>query len=233
MLAPTTVHRATQRLRRTLSEAYKYALGRALGFALRATSLDFPPGAWPPPTPARRYIGSFLDEFAEAVRGRCVEFGPPVYRSRFVGNGAVSSYDVWDVEPGPESTIVADLQAASELADGSFDTIICTHVLCSIPRPWLAVDELHRLLSPGGVLLCTNPVVLQRYAPHPFDCWRFTPDSMALLFTSFSRVELRAYGNAATVAGSPLFLMDRHFSRRVLDVHDARSPSVVAAAAWK
>jgi SAM-dependent methyltransferase len=130
--------------------------------------------------------------------------------------------------------VVGDLQAAPHVPDGSFDTIICTHVLCSLERPGAAVGEIRRLLAPGGLVLCTNPVVLQAYAPHPVDCWRFTRDSMAFLFSEgFARVELHSYGNAATVAGSPYYLMDEHFPRRVLEHHDARAPSVVAAAAWK
>jgi ubiquinone/menaquinone biosynthesis C-methylase UbiE len=37
-----------------------------------------------------------------------------------------------------------------ELPDGSFDTVVCTLALCTIPDPARAVAEAHRVLRPGG-----------------------------------------------------------------------------------
>ena len=81
----------------------------------------------------------------------------------------------------------------------------------------MAVEEMHRLLSPGGVVLCTNPVVLQKYAPDPKDYWRFTRDSMEMLFSSFRKVSVHSFGNAATVSGSPFYLMTYHFPKSMVD----------------
>jgi SAM-dependent methyltransferase len=208
-------------------------MGRLIGVGLILNYFDFPPGAWPPRTPARHYIGQFLEAFKSSITGRCVEFSPPYYRERYGNLPNVSRYDVWNVTASEDATIVGDLQHAPHVPDQSFDTIICTHVLCSLERPWKAAAEMHRMLAPGGVVLCTNPVVLQAYAPHPLDCWRFTPDSMRSIFSMFRKVEVLTYGNPATVAASPMFLMDYHLSRRVVEQNDERCPSVVATAAWK
>jgi ubiquinone/menaquinone biosynthesis C-methylase UbiE len=45
--------------------------------------------------------------------------------------------------------------SASELpfADGRFDTAVCTFVLCSVPDPSAALEEITRVLAPGGRLL--------------------------------------------------------------------------------
>ena len=37
-----------------------------------------------------------------------------------------------------------------ELADQSFDTVVCTLALCTIPNPASAVAEAYRVLRPGG-----------------------------------------------------------------------------------
>ncbi len=38
-------------------------------------------------------------------------------------------------------------------ADASFDTIVCTYTLCTIPDPLAALREMTRVLAPGGRLL--------------------------------------------------------------------------------
>ena len=215
------------------SNIYKYFLGRTLGMGLWVNSFAFPEENLPVPTPARHYIDTFLTEFDHLVKGRVVEFMPPFYQKRYIKRSEITSYDVWDIVPSTPATIVADLQNAPEIGDGSFDTILCTHVLCNVQYPWLATREMHRMLDKGGIVLCTVPMVLQGYAPHPGDYYRFTTDSLRTLFQDYSKVELRTYGNSATASGSPQYLMSNHFSNSVLNYHDPVCPSIVAVAAWK
>lgn len=42
--------------------------------------------------------------------------------------------------------------------DGSFDTVVCTLGLCSIPDPVRAVAEMRRVLVPGGALLLLDHI---------------------------------------------------------------------------
>lgn len=39
------------------------------------------------------------------------------------------------------------------IADASFETVVCTFTLCSIPDPLAALREMRRVLAPGGRLL--------------------------------------------------------------------------------
>jgi len=211
----------------------KYLLGHLLANTLRHTSLEYPAGIWPPPTPAREYIRQFLINYESSVHGRCVEFFPAVYRGLFSQQAGITSYDVWNVTPGEGVTIVCDLQDAKGIPDDYFDTVICTHVLSAIADPYRAAHELYRIVRPGGLVLCTVPSVLQKYAPDPHDYWRFTKDSALAVFSEFSRKEVHSYGNQATVAGSPFYLMTYHFPEGFMKQHSEESPSIVAVAAWK
>ena len=42
--------------------------------------------------------------------------------------------------------------------DESFDTVVCTYVLCSVPDDGLAVSEMRRVLRPGGRLILVDHV---------------------------------------------------------------------------
>ncbi|MGK5740366.1 class I SAM-dependent methyltransferase [Micromonospora sp. URMC 103] len=55
-----------------------------------------------------------------------------------------------DLRPG-------DAQAL-DLADASFDTVVCTFSLCAIPDERRALDEMRRVLRPGGLLLLADHV---------------------------------------------------------------------------
>lgn len=70
-----------------------------------------------------------------------------------------------------------DLQAgdaqALDFADGSFDTVLATLSLCTIPDEWRALAEAHRVLRPGGQLLLLehvrSPVGPVRWAQRVLD----------------------------------------------------------------
>lgn len=42
--------------------------------------------------------------------------------------------------------------------DESFDTVVCTYSLCNIPDPQQAVDEMKRVLKPGGKLILVDHI---------------------------------------------------------------------------
>jgi ubiquinone/menaquinone biosynthesis C-methylase UbiE len=48
------------------------------------------------------------------------------------------------------SLIARGMQKKQFLSDGSFDTIVSTWTMCSIPDPAAALKEIYRLLKPGG-----------------------------------------------------------------------------------
>jgi ubiquinone/menaquinone biosynthesis C-methylase UbiE len=42
--------------------------------------------------------------------------------------------------------------------DGSFDTVVCTYALCSVPDDARAIDEMRRVLKPGGRLILVDHI---------------------------------------------------------------------------
>jgi ubiquinone/menaquinone biosynthesis C-methylase UbiE len=58
--------------------------------------------------------------------------------------------------------IAADLRIgdaqALPFADATFDTVVCTLSLCTIPDPAAAIAEMRRVLRPGGVMLLLDHI---------------------------------------------------------------------------
>jgi SAM-dependent methyltransferase len=73
------------------------------------------------------------------------------------GFGA-DKYEIIAAGAEPESLIPALHGAGLAVAgagagEGVFDTVLCVRVLCGVPRPQETVDELYRLLKPGGRMI--------------------------------------------------------------------------------
>src|SRR5262249_50640032 len=77
----------------------------------------------------RYYLARFFQEFANDVRGHCLEFQEPWYCVQF-GQDRVTKIDVLHVDDtNPKATIVADLTKPNNVPGNQFDCIVCTHVL--------------------------------------------------------------------------------------------------------
>lgn len=192
-------------------------------------------------TPVDRfYIERFLETNRHFIRGSVLEIKQPVYTERFGVD--VRERQVLDVDPAnPHATIVADLARADTIPAESFDCLILTQTLQFIYDLRAAVFHCHRVLRPGGVLLCTVPSV-SRVEPGSLEGehWRFTVASCRRLFgDEFGRdnVSVRPHGNVlssiAFLAGiaaeelrpSKLARLDEHFPLVVSVRAQKRSPA--------
>jgi SAM-dependent methyltransferase len=64
--------------------------------------------------------------------------------------------------------IICDIVAIPE-PDASFDAVLCTEVLEHLPDPVRAIDEMSRLLRPGGMMIITAPFwSMTHQAPYHF-----------------------------------------------------------------
>ena len=66
------------------------------------------------------------------------------------------------------------------LPDASFDLVLCTQVVEHCMNPWQGMQEVQRILRPGGHAIVSAPHVWF-YHPHPTDHWRFTQEGMVHL----------------------------------------------------
>jgi SAM-dependent methyltransferase len=191
--------------------------------------------------PIDRYYGEhFLDAYASDVRGRVLEVNDDRYAQRY-GAGRVTKLDIVHPDEGnPQATIVADLADAPQIADDSFDCIICTQTLMYLYDIAAGTRTLNRVLAPGGVVLVTVPGVSRITQPEDEiwgDWWRFTTRSIRRLFEEAfggpEQVTVATYGNVLTAAAQLYGLAAEELTSQELDHRDPNFEVLLAVRAQK
>lgn len=102
------------------------------------------------------------------------------------------NYRVLDISRKYNPDIVGDIHNLP-LSNNSEDAVICIAVLEHVANPHKAMQEIYRVLKPGGYCFIYVPF-LYLYHPHQGyyqDYWRFTEDAIRLLSKTFSSIELQ------------------------------------------
>lgn len=97
-----------------------------------------------------------------------------------------------DFRPGRGVDRILDLHKI-DLPDNSVGAIIMLDVLEHVKFLSPAMDELYRILKPGGVVIITS-VMFFPVHDHPSDYWRFTPAGFAALLGAFPTSTIDSVG---------------------------------------
>lgn len=112
-----------------------------------------------------------------------------------------------DIDPSSGADYVLDVcNNNSEIVDSNyFDVVLCAEVLEHCLNPFSAIEEMRRIIKPGGILLLTTPFNFRIHGPLP-DCWRFTEHGLRALLSDFVDVRIEALDD------SERFLMPLHYT---------------------
>jgi SAM-dependent methyltransferase len=133
-----------------------------------------------------------------------------------------------------------DLQAI-DLPDACLDAVLCSHVLEHVPDTGKALDELRRVVAPGGHLLLQVPVLQGRTAPpaepefHQDDTpvfWRFGFDLTATLRSHGFDADLlctASFAKAARTGDDPWTIRAAEFDVADMLAHAIPDDLVVVA----
>jgi glycosyltransferase involved in cell wall biosynthesis len=148
----------------------------------------------------RYYIENFLASRASDIRGRVLEIGDDSYTRQFGGEQVTIRDVLHAFEGNPQATIVADLARADHIPANTFDCLILTQTLHLLYDIRAAIQTLHRILKPGGVLLATVPGISQISIDEWADSWywAFTVLSIRRLFEetfAAENLEIQVHGN--------------------------------------
>jgi len=109
-----------------------------------------------------------------------------------------------DIRPGAGVRIIGDAHTLG-IGDATFDVVLCTEVLEHLVEPQKAIDEMFRVLKPGGELLLTTRFLFPIHdAPH--DYFRYTKYGLRYLLRRF---EILALEEETDAVGTLAVLVQR------------------------
>ena len=161
---------------------------------------------------SRRYFSQWTTNLAlyreiEAVapkrlRGRVLDAGAGRCAWHVLLKKCTEHIETLDHEPvDGKIDHVGDIQAMP-LADNTYDGVFCTQVLHHVPEPQAALNEIARVLKPGGVALISAPH-LSWLHNEPHDYQRFTEHGLRRMIgkAGLEEIEIRAAGGLVAFLG--------------------------------
>ena len=140
-----------------------------------------------------------LDRFLVALRARSARPRVLVVGGGTVGQGMGALYEAedvrlvaFDIYPTPLVQFVADAHAIP-LADGAMDGVVVQAVLEHVLDPSAVVEEIARVLGPGGLVYAETPF-MQQVHEGAYDFTRFTESGHRNLFRRFERIDSGSCG---------------------------------------
>ncbi len=147
--------------------------------------------------PVFNYLKKIISqyEFDEPILDCAAGWEPNIYQPLFPNKKYIKQ-DIRDYDP-PCIDIICDICDMSLIEDNSIGLVLLLESLEHIEQPQMALDEIYRILKPGGMLILTT-VMAMGIHPCPKDYWRFCPDGIKLLLRQYKILDF-------TLEGEPSF----------------------------
>jgi len=100
--------------------------------------------------------------------------------------GKPSSYIGVDISNGKYVDMIVPAEKIVEkFGENAFDIVISTEMLEHVFDWKIVIDNLKRILKPGGTMIITTRSYGFPYHGYPFDFWRYEPEDMKHIFADF------------------------------------------------
>lgn len=101
-------------------------------------------------------------------------WGSPEYGKYFPNKTGI------DIREGKGVDLVADVYNLP-FGNGEFDLVLCVAIIEHLENPQRAIDEMRRVLKPGGKIVVSVPFMFPIH-DSPRDYWRFTKYGLSKIF---------------------------------------------------
>jgi len=130
--------------------------------------------------------------YEEPILDTCAGWEPNFYQPLFPGKKYIKQ-DMQDFDP-PCIDLICDIADMKPISNESIGLVLNLESLEHLPNPQNAIDEIHRVLRPNGLLILTTVMHFKIHRT-PKDYWRFTPDGIELLLNRFEIMDCTLEGS--------------------------------------
>jgi len=132
-------------------------------------------------------LGDFQNWLSEVKNAHVIELGTcrsnpdvPTHHKDWAASDC--TFIMSDFQQGVDVDVLADAHSLSSTFEpASFDALIACSVFEHIQRPWIAANEIAKILKPGGKAFIQTHQTFPLHA-YPFDYWRYTKEAMETIF---------------------------------------------------
>lgn len=151
----------------------------------------------------RYYIEYFLEKHRELIHGKVMEISDNVYTQKY-GGGNVGESIVLHVDGWGKNTVKGNLETGEGIHEEWIDTLIFTQTLMFIYNTRKTIQNIYRMMKPGGIVLATVAGISQisRYeADNWGDFYSFHEDAVKRIFGEIfgaENIQVECFGNVKT-----------------------------------
>jgi SAM-dependent methyltransferase len=142
---------------------------------------------------SRNHLNDFISRYSKILQDdenlKLLEIGPQE-RSEVRKMFGSCKIQTLDIVPDFNPDIIGDITKYNKhIEDSTYDIITCLEILEHTLNPFLAIQELRRIVKDGGYILFSAPLNWRIHGPVP-DCWRFTEFGWKVLLKDFDIIEI-------------------------------------------
>lgn len=174
---------------------------------------------------SRKNLYEFIDSQLNSITpgmsvlnvGASGEVGSRLNRALTENNTGIELIST-DIDPERKPDIVCDV-CDMPFPDNSFDAVFLIEVLEHVHNPPKALNEIYRVLKPGGKLIFSVPFIFPLH-DRPGDYFRYTKYGLKLLLSEYEQVrifERNSFCEAITVLKLRL-IIERSYKLRILGI---------------
>ena len=124
------------------------------------------------------------------INGKVLEIGSYDVNGNLNAELAGCDHVRLDMRDGPNVDVVANSHDMP-FPDDTFDAVISVDTFEHDNAFWITMEEIHRVIKPGGVILICVPTIGFVLHGHPDDYWRFTESAMKELLSGCTDVNTK------------------------------------------